>query len=294
MIRSMTGYGQGAAEGGGLRVTTEARSVNNRFADVRLKLPPELMSREGELRRRVLSRVRRGRVEVFVGLERSDGLGRSALNRSLVASVVEAARALRDEHGVKGRLDLATVLSLPGVLQTSALPGELAEETLQAVERSLNAALDALDADRAREGEALRADLRERVARMEHLTRAIRARAAGVPELARRKLVERVQALAQGVEFDPARLAQEVALIADRSDVTEELVRLAGHLDQAGHLLAEPDGEPVGKRFDFLLQEIHRETNTASSKSGDLELTRLAMDLKAEAEKVREQIQNLE
>ncbi len=290
----MTGFGRGAAESGPLRVEVQARSVNNRFADVRLRLPEELALREPEIRRRVLPAVRRGRVEIDVRLERApEAAAGIALNRAAVAGALEAARALRDEYGVPGTLDAAAMLSLPGMLD-SRVPREMSDDDLQALDRALEAALRALDADRAREGAAIARDLASRVGKMRELTDSVAALAERVPAAAKRRLVERMQALAAPVELDPARVAQEAAFLADRADITEELVRLSGHLDQAGTLLAPEDGEPVGKRFDFLLQEIHRETNTICSKSPDLEITRRALDLKAEVERVREQIQNLE
>jgi uncharacterized protein (TIGR00255 family) len=162
------------------------------------------------------------------------------------------------------------------------------------LERALDEALQALDRERLREGGSLVADLLQRVDLMLDLTARVRERAEEVPALARDKLVKRVEALAEGVEIDPTRLAQEAAFLADRGDVTEELVRLQGHLDQMRAWLASPDGDPVGKRLDFLAQEVQRETNTISSKSADLELSRLALALKAEIERVREQVQNLE
>ncbi len=129
---------------------------------------------------------------------------------------------------------------------------------------------------------------------MRDLTSELRQRCAEVPGVLRQRLLERLKTLAEGVELDPARLAQEAAFLADRADVTEELVRLAGHLEQVTTLLAEPDGDPVGKRLDFLLQEVNRETNTVNSKSADLLVSRTVLELKSEAEKVREQVQNLE
>ena len=129
---------------------------------------------------------------------------------------------------------------------------------------------------------------------MTGLTTEVRARAEQIPSVIREKLLQRLQALGGEVELDPARVAQEATYLADRGDVTEEIVRLEGHLAQASRLLGQPDSEPLGKKLDFLLQEIHRETNTVCSKSSDLELTRGALALKVEAEKVREQVQNLE
>jgi len=295
MIRSMTGYGKGSAELPGLRITVELRSLNNRFADLRFRLPPELYAEESEIRRRVSARVQRGRVEMGLEVERTDNGDRGvSLNRALVRAVAEAAREVEREFGIEGRVDVNTVLALPDVLQRTRPLAHLDEAGRAAVYGAVEAALAALDAERRREGETLADEIRPRVARMEAIVGEIRALAAELPAAVQRKLLERVETLAASLSLDPARLAQEAAFLADRSDVTEEIVRLEGHVRQAGSLLERPDGEPVGKRLDFLLQEIHRETNTINSKSGDLEISRRALALKLEAEKVREQIQNLE
>jgi uncharacterized protein (TIGR00255 family) len=294
MIRSMTGYGQGSAELSGLRITVELRAVNNRFADLRFRIPTELASQERGLRRRILERVQRGRVDLSLAVERpGNGELRPAINRALLDEVVASRDALR-QSGVPGELDLNTLLSIPGMFKLEPTTAAWGEPELRALGRALDAALDALDDDRRREGEAIRHDLMARVAEMERLTAAIRERAAALPGEVRKRLQARVEKLAAGVALDPGRLEQEALLLAERADVTEEVVRLEGHLQQARRLLERSDGEPLGKRIEFLLQEVHRETNTVASKSADLELSRSALALKAEAEKVREQIQNVE
>jgi uncharacterized protein (TIGR00255 family) len=291
----MTGFGQGAAEFQGLRLTVDLRSVNNRFTDLRFRVPGGVSNLEPELRRKILGRVRRGRVEVTVAVTHLDGGEiRPVLNRSLVAEALAARKVLADEFELRGELDLATVFSLSGIFKTETPELTWGEDERAALGAALDEALDLLDADRTREGAALRAEILERLATMAGLTAGVRSRAAKVPDLLRERLLHRLKALGGDVELDPARLAQEAVYLADRGDVTEEIVRLEGHLAQASGLLESPDGEPVGKRLDFLLQEIHRETNTICSKSADLELTRGALALKVEAEKVREQVQNLE
>jgi uncharacterized protein (TIGR00255 family) len=291
----MTGFGQGSAEFGGLRLTVDLRSVNNRFTDLRFRMPGDLSDWEPRLRRRVLGKVRRGRVEITVGVTHLDGAeARPVLNRPLVEETLAARKLLADEYGIKGDLDLATALSLSGIFKTESPEIAWGDEEREALERALDEGLEALDADRAREGESLRTEILSRLSTMTGLTREVRARAEQIPSVIREKLLQRLQALGGEVELDPARVAQEATYLADRGDVTEEIVRLEGHLAQASRLLGQPDNEPLGKKLDFLLQEIHRETNTVCSKSSDLELTRGALALKVEAEKVREQVQNLE
>ena len=291
----MTGYGQGTSETDGLKVTIELRSVNNRFADLKLRLPDELIRLEPELRRKVLGTVRRGRVDVDLRLERSRGADAPVvLDRSVVEAAFAAQKELRDTYGVRGEWDLATLMRVPGILGGAERRAELDDGGRAAVEAALEAALAALDAERRREGEVLQTDLLARIARMEDLVASIRERVALTPAAMQKRILDRVAQLAAQVPLDPARVAQEAAFLADRADVTEELVRLAGHLGQARTLLADGGDEPVGKRLDFLLQEINRETNTIASKSADLEISQRAVDLKSESEKVREQIQNLE
>lgn len=295
VIRSMTGYGQGQEVAGDLRVTVELKTVNNRFADVRFRLPGELAGWEAQVRRKVLSRVRRGRVELSLRVERADAApGAPALNRELLEAALAGAHRLKTDHGLSGDLDIPTVLGLSGMFraETPVFAGD--EQQIEALDRCLSQGLDALDADRVREGAALATELLERLHTMQSLTRTLREQAASLPATLRDRLVARLENLGVDPALDPARVAQEAALLADRCDVTEELVRLEGHLAQAEALVGKPDGEPVGKRLDFLLQEIHRETNTVNSKASDLELTRTALSMKAEAEKVREQVQNLE
>lgn len=291
----MTGYGQGAAEAPGLKVTVELRSVNNRFADLKLRLPDDLAPFEYELRRKVLLTVKRGRVDVDLRLERTgDASAPLALNRPVVEAALAAWKTLRDEYGIQGTWDVQTLMSVPHIFDNEGPATRIDEPGRNAVDSALEMALASLDADRRREGGVLRDDLVARVTHMRTIVESIRGLAAALPQALQQKIAERVQQLVTQVTLDPARIAQEAAFLADRADITEEIVRLDGHLGHALGLLAELDGEPVGKRLEFLLQEIHRETNTIASKSGDLGVSRHALDLKAESEKIREQIQNVE
>jgi uncharacterized protein (TIGR00255 family) len=291
----MTGYGQGSAEIEGARVTVVLRSVNNRFADVRLKLPPELAAWEAGLRRRCQAVIRRGRLDVGFTVDRTvEGEPPPVLNRALVEAAVAAARTCRDDFGIEGRLELSALLGLPGIFQTPRGEEALDDDERAAVEQALDRALEAIERERLREGEAMRVDLIERVDKMCSTVKSLRERAAVTPDRIKARLVERIAELTSEVELDASRVAQEVAFLVDRSDITEELVRLEAHLEGIRSLLAEPDGDPVGKRLDFLVQELNRETNTIASKSPDLDSNRLALDLKAETERVREQVQNLE
>jgi uncharacterized protein (TIGR00255 family) len=215
-------------------------------------------------------------------------------DEALVRSILESSTEIKNRFGLSGELDLSTLLRIPGVLKEAVEVGAPTDQEEAALLRSVELAVRALDQDRAREGATLRDDILGRLETMSGTVQQIAEMAERVPEEGRRKLLARLEKLTDGVDLDPVRLAQEATILADRSDVTEEIVRLRSHVAQAATLLESPDGDPVGKRLDFLLQEINRETNTINSKSSDLEISQLAMVMKTEGEKVREQLQNLE
>jgi uncharacterized protein (TIGR00255 family) len=265
------------------------------YADLRFRMPSELAHLEGEMRRRVMGRIRRGRVEVAVRAERLEGAAAGpAFNAQLFEEVLAAARRIESDHGIPGGLELSSLLSIPGMFRQDAPEIVWGDDERELLFHCLDGALEALEADRLREGATLRKELLERIGLMSGKASEVRKRAEELPGQVKERLLQRIGALAPDVELDPARIAQEAAHLADRCDVTEEIVRLEGHLEQAGAILASGSDKPAGKRLDFLAQEIIRETNTICSKSSDLDLTRSALDLRAEVEKVREQVQNLE
>jgi uncharacterized protein (TIGR00255 family) len=247
------------------------------------------------MRRRILRTVRRGRVEVNVRIETADETHAGpTLNHTLLAEVLRSAELLSRDHGVSGEPDVIGVLSIPGMFRVETGEIDWNDERLATVFGALDEAIERFDTDRLREGELLGVDLATRIeAMLEEASRAT-ALAPSVPERLREKLLQRLSSLEGKVELDPVRIAQEAAFLADRADVTEELVRLQGHLGQTRRLLENTDAKPLGKRLEFLFQEIHREANTVCSKSAELELTRHALTIKLEVEKAREQAQNLE
>jgi uncharacterized protein (TIGR00255 family) len=291
----MTGFGAAEVETGPVRARVECRSVNSRYLELKLRLPPALLAAEAEFKRRASLRIRRGRVEVAVTVRTELPPPASVrLNSSLAGEYVKAARALSSELGITGEFRLPEVMRLPGVVEAEPVEGDdrlelFAAPALEALDR----ALEMHDAERLREGGRLVDDLVERLDRIEELRGEISGLAGRVPAAARERLLERIAKISPGAALDPGRLEAEVALLADRCDITEELVRLGSHLE-ASRGIVGGDGEPAGKRFEFLLQEFQRETNTINSKSTDLEITRAALAIKAEIEKMREQVQNLE
>jgi uncharacterized protein (TIGR00255 family) len=292
-MKSMTGFGRGGFSGQDFSVTVEIKTVNNRYLDVHLRAGQELSSIEAVIRRRVGARLSRGRVDLTINLERT-GATAYEINRPLVTGYVKALREIQEQFGLAGELDVNSIARVPGAL-TPARNG-LNEESISGVERALDSALDDLEQMRASEGAALASEMRVRVAKIEAEVPIIEAAASGLVDAYRQRLQKRIAELivrgGQTVELDSGRLAQEVAYLADRSDISEELARLRSHLEQFRAAL-ETDGE-VGKRLDFLLQELNREANTVLSKSTEVAIKDSALAIKAEVEKLREQVQNVE
>lgn len=289
MPRSMTGHGRAVAEASGRRVTVEVRAVNHRFFDVKLRAPPLDPAVEDRITQAIRKRAERGSFSVTIRDDALGGGGGVRVDLAHARSVAGALDELRAALGLEEPVTLALVAAQPGVLQT----GEPSHDP-EAILAALDAALEELVAMRRREGAALGADLRARLDRLEALAREVEELAAAAPDEWRRRLEERLARLLQptGMTLDEQRLAQEVAVLADRLDVTEELVRLRSHLEQARALVAED--APVGRRLDFLVQELGREINTIGSKSQSAEIARRVVEAKAELERIREQVQNVE
>ncbi len=291
-IRSMTGFGAGRRTGKGFGLDLEVRAVNHRFLQVKIRVPREAAYLEGPLEEGVRKRVRRGSLTLRVDLERTAPPG-TLLDREYLASYVKELKGLEKELGIPAGLDLARLVELPGVVLESQGPDprEVRKKALQA----LGEALDQLEEMRLREGAALVADMEKRRARMGRLLGRIRKLAPQVQEKARKRLAGRLEeVLAPFLEGKEQgdRVYQEAAFLLEKMDFTEEVVRLESHLAQWEHLV-EKGGE-VGKRLEFLLQEMGREINTLGTKAGDVGIAHLVVELKAEAEKLKEQVQNLE
>jgi uncharacterized protein (TIGR00255 family) len=292
-MKSMTGYGRGAAAGEHFAVSVDLKTVNNRFLDVHLRLSGELSSLEPVIKRQISSRLARGRVDVNVNFERTAQTAYE-LNRPLIAGYVTALREMQKEFSVGGELDINALARLPGALQPAR--DGLGDDVVAGIQKALAEGLDELERMRAQEGETLRQEMAERIDKIDALVPTIEGAAAGLVDAYRARLQKRIGELlsrnGQVVEIDPARLAQEVAYLSDRSDVSEEMVRLRSHLAQFREALSAT-GE-TGKMLDFLLQELNREANTTLSKSTDLSIKEAALAIKAEVEKLREQVQNVE
>jgi uncharacterized protein (TIGR00255 family) len=294
-MKSMTGFGRGSVTGGGFTVSVDLKTVNNRFLDVHLRTGPELSGLEGVMRKRIGEHLSRGRVDVTVAIDRSNEVSYE-VNRQLIAGFIEAMRTVQQEFNLPGEPDVNLLARLPGALQP-VRNGGLTEEITQAVDAALVQALGELNGMREREGAALAAEMNSRLDAVERQIPLIEAVAGELVEAYRVRLQKRISELLARdgldiVELDQGRLAQEVAYLADRSDISEELARLRSHVSQFRESV-NGAGE-AGKRLDFLLQELNREANTVLSKSTDLTIKEAALAIKTEVEKLREQVQNVE
>ena len=288
---SMTGYGRGESEADGLRVAVEIRTVNHRFADVQVKLPRAWMALERGIVSTVKDTIGRGRAEVFARRDASWAAASDVrIDSGLIAAIQAQARAL-DTDGLDARLALADLLRLPGVLQVEEATVDAAAEG-PVVREALARALESLLTMRATEGAALERVLRGRIDAVGGLTEQIASLAAEQPALFRQRLEKRLADLLEGQEVDEGRLVQEAALLAARSVIAEEITRLRAHVAH-GHELLDTEG-PVGRKLEFLVQEMGREANTIGSKSDDARLAALVVELKSEIEKIREQVANVE
>jgi uncharacterized protein (TIGR00255 family) len=291
MIRSMTGFGAGRASHGGEEIDVEVRSVNHKFCEVKVRLPREISALEVEIGRAVKERLARGGVEVSVRRTSTRASATPRVDLALAAEYARAFEELRQRLGLADAVSLSEILDAEGVVTLEERAADL-ESARRAVGQALSQALDRLAAMREREGEALARDVSARLELVESVVGRVERLAPQSVEHHRARLQERLQELTRGFSVDPARLAQEVALFADRIDVAEEITRLRSHLAQARALMA--GGDPAGRKMEFLVQEMHREVNTIGSKSQSAEIAPLVVALKAEIERMREQVQNVE
>ncbi len=291
MPQSMTGYGRCTLAQDGREVTIELKSVNHRFLDLAFRMPRSFAFLENDMRAHISNKLARGHVDIFVTYKNSrDDARKVTLDSALLGEYLTTLRQGGIDHMLDDNLRLRDVLSMQDVLTV-----EEADEDQQALSAltlsALDTALDSLCAMRRREGEAMRGDVETRLDTLERTAHAIDERAPQWLEEYRQRLRARIEEICQ-MQLDEARLTQEVALVADKAAVDEETVRLRSHIAQMRDLLKQ--SEPAGRKLDFLVQEMNREVNTTGSKSSDLILTGMVVDAKAELEKIREQIQNIE
>ena len=295
MIRSMTGFGRCRATVNGREITVEIKSVNSRFFDCTVKISRAVAYLEERIKPYLQSRgVSRGKVDVWIGVENVESEGvRVELDDGYLKGYLAALEQLRDEYGLRDDLSVMTVAKNPQIFVIRK-PEEDVEKDWQEVLSVLSEATDAFLATREREGETLAADVREKVRRISETVDRVEVLSADSVTTYRERLAEKIrEALADNrIQPDESRILTECAIFADKVAVDEELVRLRTHFAALEQILES--GEPVGRKLDFLLQEMNREVNTTGSKCNNAEIARLVVDMKCELEKIREQIQNLE
>ncbi|QQE75997.1 YicC family protein [Brevibacillus composti] len=295
MVRSMTGYGRKETMFGALRLSVEMRAVNHRFCEIQVRLPKAYAVLEDPVRRAVAEYVRRGRVDVTVSIEEEAAAETGFdVNWEVAGQYVKALREMKERFSLSEPLSAKDLLLMPGVIaeqEAKETPPEAVAEPLLSVVREASQELLLL---KQKEGQKLEEDLKRRLAGIVSWTKEIAQHAPGVVEEYRARLMQRVQEWAQSVtaEIDEQRLAQEAVLFADRSDISEEITRLESHAAQFAEQLEQD--EAVGRKLDFYLQEMNREANTIASKANHLLIQRLAIEIKTELEKMREQVQNIE
>lgn len=289
----MTGFGRGAVSDDTFSISVELKTVNNRFLDINLRLPAELQLVEPVVKKLISARLARGRVEVNLQYDRNED-AQFELNRPLIRGFLAAMKEMQDEFALSGEPDLNVIARLPNVVTTKK--EEPSAEFLEAVETAFVAAINDLDAMRAKEGSLLGAEMAVMIDSIEARIPAIESESANVAEEYRARLLKRVNELLartdSQVEIDQGRLAQEVSYLADRVDISEEITRLRTHIEHFRGIMA--DEKDVGKRLDFLTQELNREANTIASKTNNMVVKENALAIKSEIEKIREQVQNVE
>ncbi len=292
MIRSMTGYGMGQKVIPLGRVTAEARSNNHRYLDISLRLPKKLYPLETRIKEMVKAHFSRGRFDISIEMD-SGGKDQFKLepNVEVAQMYVDALESLKSKLNITGEVTLDLVSRARDVITAKEGEGDVSPPW-EEVSGVLLSCLEALGAMRENEGRNLVLDLEGRLKRIARYIEEVKGRSPLVLEAYRKRLSERLAEMVEGMEIDSARLYQEVAYFADRSDITEEVVRIGSHLRQFGHML-KSDG-PMGRKMEFLLQEIHREVNTVSAKANDVLISQKVVEIKAELERMREQIQNIE
>ncbi len=289
----MTGFGRGAVTEQTFAVTVELKTVNNRFLDVALKLSGEMQPLEATIKRAISNRLSRGRVDVNLQYDRTNEINYE-LNRPLITGFLAAMKDMQEEFSLSGEPDLNVVARLPNVLVPKK--DDIGEEFAAGVEKALTAALDNLEVMRENEGRMLKNELAARLNEIERRLPAIETESVTIGEEYQQRLTKRIsEMLAKSdtqIEIDQARLAQEIAYIADRADISEEIARLTTHIEHFRTIMDED--KEVGKRLDFLTQELNREANTITSKTNNMVVKENALQIKSEIEKIREQVQNVE
>ncbi len=293
MVSSMTGYGRGETKSDSTNFVVEMKSVNHRYNDIIIRMPKKLSVLEERIRKLIKSSIKRGRIETYISIVESGETDiKIAPNVDLVKQYYASLKEIKNEIGLKDEITLSQLTSFPDVFKVE---NEEQDEELiwQSLKPAINDALSSLIHMRKIEGSKLAEDIKNRGKKIYDIVKSIESRAPQIVKEYRDKLMDRVKELTDGtVEIDENRIAVEVSIYADRSNITEELVRLCSHLEQLNAILDESGA--IGRKIDFLIQEMNREINTIGSKSSDIEISSAVIEVKSELEKIREQVQNIE
>ena len=291
-MKSMTGYGRAKEELNGRTITVELRAVNHRYLDCTVKAPRQYVFLDDAVKKAAAARIARGKVEVFVSVETQEG-GDVAVtvNHTLAKRYLDALHDLSETYGLRDDVTVAVLAKMPDVLGSERIEQD-ADELTRDVLAVFSAACDGFDQMRLREGEKLAEDVRGRCASIERMVGEVETRSPERVREYREKLLARMQEVLADSSIDETRILTEAAIYADKTAVDEETVRLRSHLQQMDGMLRET--QPVGRKLDFLVQEMNREANTIGSKANDVDMARIVVDIKSEIEKIREQIQNIE
>ena len=293
MVKSMTSFGRASSEESNEHLfSIEMKSVNNRYLDVNIRMPKFMLSLEEEVRKLIKARLSRGKVDVFINYKSfSKSSGVAKLNMPLAESYYNCLKELMSDLNLKDDITVSKIARFPEVI-TLEEEEENLDEILKEIKMLINSSLDLMEDMRINEGEKLKADISEKLLEIEGLVKGVNRLADEVPLIYRKKLEDRLIELAKGVSIDEERLALEVAILADKAAVDEEITRLHSHISQMRNTLEL--NEPIGRKLDFIIQEMNRETNTIASKSNDMDMTNIVINIKNLIEKIREQVQNIE
>ncbi|MDO5779596.1 MAG: YicC/YloC family endoribonuclease [Clostridium sp.] len=293
MIRSMTSFGRSSSEEGEKRVfTVEMKSVNSRYLDINIRMPKTLISLEEEIRKMISNSLNRGKVDVFINLKNyNDGSGIPKVDINLAQGYLECLKEIETKLGVKNDVSVMQIARFPEVI-TVVEEEDKIEEVWKELKPLISDSLEMMVSMREVEGNKLKEDILSKVSVIEELVSKVEEFADTIPKAFKVKLEERVKELLGNVDIDESRIAMEVCMLADKATVDEEIIRLRSHINQVRETLNLND--PIGRKLDFIVQEMNRETNTIGSKSSDIQMTNIVIDIKNILEKIREQVQNIE
>lgn len=293
MVKSMTSFGRASSEEGKKRIfTVEMKSVNSRYLDINIRMPKSILSLEEEIRKIISNSLSRGKVDVFINLKTyAEGDSVPKLNLKLAEEYLNCLREIEEKLGVKNDISVTQIAKFPEVI-TMIEEEDKIEEIWEEVRPLITSSLNMMISMRESEGNKLKTDIITKISSIESLVNEVSKISENVPMTYKIKLEERLKELLKGVDLDENRVAMEVCMFSDRITIDEEIIRLKSHIDQIRHTLNVD--EAIGRKLDFIIQEMNRETNTIGSKSNDINMTNIVIDIKNLLEKIREQVQNIE